>query len=259
MLIVRWKVSGSPKTCYVVALGTIDYQQALDLQLRISAAKKDGYAPDLLLLLEHPPTITLGRSREWHNLLAPEEVLRARGVALHECDRGGDITFHGPGQLVGYPILELGRGERDVHRYMRNLEETLIRALGAFGIASGRIDQFTGVWTARGKIAAMGVHISRWITRHGFALNVRTDLSYFDLIRPCGIVGKGVTSMEALLGFRVDLAQVLEQVTVDFGRVFQRSMVQVPVDLLNEELDLFSHKIPQNNNKNLTTPQAVTG
>jgi lipoate-protein ligase B len=250
-------VSGSPKVCYAVTLGTVGYLQALDLQMRICAAKKEGFAPDVILLLEHPPTITLGRSGEWHNLLVPDEVLRARGVTRCECDRGGDITFHGPGQLVGYPLLQLERNERDVHRYMRNLEETLIRSLAAFGIEAGRAEKFTGVWTARGKIAAMGVHISRWITRHGFALNVWTDLSYFDLIHPCGIVGRSVTSMESILGSPVDFARVLEQVAVEFGRVFQREMVEAPAEILNQELEIFWHNKPLN--KNVTSPQAVVG
>jgi len=220
-------VNEFPKICCAVELGTIDYARALDLQMRICALKREDRLPDVLLLLEHPPTITLGRSGQWRNLLASEEVLRSRGVTRHETDRGGDITFHGPGQLVGYPLLKLGPGERDVHRYMRNLEETLIRALASCGIESHRADKLTGVWTKQGKIAAMGVHISRWITRHGFALNVRTDLSYFDLITPCGLVGKNVASMESVLSKPVEMRQAIDRVIVEFGQVFDRQMIEI--------------------------------
>jgi lipoyl(octanoyl) transferase len=192
--------------------------------MRICASRKLGWEPDVLLLLEHPPTITLGRNGRWHNLLVPEEILRLKGVERFETDRGGDITFHGPGQLVGYPILRLEPSERDVHRYMRNLEECLIRTLQSFGIDSGRNDRYTGVWTSRGKVAAMGVHISRWITRHGFALNVNTDLSYYDLIIPCGISGEQVTSMERLLSRPVSLEEVVKRVAVEFASVFGRDL-----------------------------------
>jgi lipoyl(octanoyl) transferase len=192
--------------------------------MRICASRKLGWEPDVLLLLEHPPTITLGRNGRWHNLLVPEEILRLKGVERFETDRGGDITFHGPGQLVGYPILRLEPSERDVHRYMRNLEECLIRTLQSFGIDSGRNDRYTGVWTSQGKVAAMGVHISRWITRHGFALNVNTDLSYYDLIIPCGISGEQVTSMERLLSRPVSLEEVVKRVAVEFASVFGRDL-----------------------------------
>jgi lipoyl(octanoyl) transferase len=192
--------------------------------MRICASRKLGWEPDVLLLLDHPPTITLGRNGRWHNLLVPEEILRLKGVERFETDRGGDITFHGPGQLVGYPILRLEPSERDVHRYMRNLEECLIRTLQSFGIDSGRNDRYTGVWTSQGKVAAMGVHISRWITRHGFALNVNTDLSYYDLIIPCGISGEQVTSMERLLSRPVNFEEVVKRVAVEFASVFGRDL-----------------------------------
>ena len=194
--------------CAVVWCGCLPYAKALELQLKISRLKKCGYERDVLLLLEHPPVITLGRSAERKNLLAGENDLKARGVDLQETDRGGDITFHGPGQLVGYPVLALQPGERDVREYMRRLEESLIRLLDTYGIESGRDAGYTGVWTTNGKIAAMGVHISRWITRHGFALNINTDLSFFDLIVPCGIPERGITSMEKQLGQRQDLQTV---------------------------------------------------
>jgi lipoyl(octanoyl) transferase len=217
-------VAQSAKWCWAAWLGRIGYRRALDLQMRICASRKLGCEPDVLLLLEHPPTITLGRNGRWHNLLVTDETLVARGVERFESDRGGDITFHGPGQVVGYPILKLEASERDVHRYMRNLEECLIRTLQAFGIESGRDSRYTGVWTSQGKVAAMGVHISRWITRHGFALNVNTDLSYYDLIVPCGIAGKQVTSMERLLARPVSLEEVAGKVAVEFASVFGRDL-----------------------------------
>ena len=164
--------------CIVLWYECIQYSRALDLQMRICESKKRGFAKDVLLLLEHPPTITLGRSGDLNHLLIDKKELSSRGVDFWSVDRGGDITFHGPGQLVGYPILALQAGERDVHNYMRNLEESLIRLLAVYGIEGLREKQLTGVWTREGKIGAMGVHISRWITRHGFALNVNTDLSY---------------------------------------------------------------------------------
>ena len=212
--------------CYTVVFPERqDYAQALELQMRICARKKAGPAPDVLLLLEHPPVITLGRNGDWHNLVVPEEILRARGVTRYRVDRGGDITFHGPGQLVGYPLLKLERHEQDVHGYMRNLEETIIGTLGEYGIQAWREKKLTGVWTGAGKICAMGVHISRWVTRHGFALNVNTNLSFYDLIVPCGLTGKPVTSMKILLGCEIDLREVARKVSGQFGRIFGRRMI----------------------------------
>jgi lipoyl(octanoyl) transferase len=219
-------VAESAKECLVVNLGSVEYAQSLDLQLRLCESKKKGLEPDLLLLLEHPPTITLGRNGKWHNLLVSDEELAARGVRRYEVDRGGDITFHGPGQLVGYLLLQLDSGERDVHRFMWTLEESLIRLLEAYGISASRIPKLTGVWTNGGKIAAMGVHISRWITRHGFALNVNTDLSFYDLIVPCGIVGKSVTSMAKELCRQMDLREIAERYAAQFGAAFHRRTVR---------------------------------
>ena len=227
----------STKVCWAAWLGRIDYRRALDLQMQICAARKLGWEPDVLLLLEHPPTITLGRNGRWHNLLVTDEALSAKGVERFETDRGGDITFHGPGQVVGYPILRLEGSERDVHRYMRNLEECLIRTLQAFGIEGGRNERYTGVWTSQGKVAAMGVHISRWITRHGFALNVDTDLSYYDLIVPCGIAGRQVTSMERLLSLPVSVEEVIKQVAVEFASVFDRELEWRSRESLLKELE----------------------
>jgi lipoate-protein ligase B len=220
----------------VVWLGRTDYEPALELQMSICSAKKCGFEPDVLLLLEHPPTITLGRNGKWHHLLVSEEALRARGVRRFETDRGGDITYHGPGQLVGYPLLKLEGAERDVRLYMHNLEECLIRMLRGTGIEASRDPKHIGVWTPDGKIAAMGVHISRWITRHGFALNVSTDLSYYDLIVPCGIVGKGVTSMGAILGRRIELREAAGHVAAAFGEVFRREVVWKSAEEMGREL-----------------------
>jgi lipoate-protein ligase B len=205
----------------------MEYDRALRLQMRISDAKKRGFVEDVLLLLEHPPTITLGRNGKWNHLLVSEQTLAERGIVRREVDRGGDITYHGPGQLVGYPILELQTGERDVHRYMRNLEDLILRIMNSYGIRGTRRDRFTGVWTDSGKIAAMGVHISRWITRHGFALNVNTDVAGFDLIIPCGISGAGIASMASILNRALYMEEVASRLIPSFGAVFNRSMTLI--------------------------------
>lgn len=213
------------RLCIATYCGRMEYDRALALQMQICELKKREWGNDVLLLLEHPPTITLGRNGRREHMLVSADDLRSRGVECYEVDRGGDITFHGPGQLVGYPLLKLGPEEQDVRLYMRNLEAVLIRVLDQFGIKSSKQEGMTGVWTSAGKIAAMGVHISRWITRHGFALNVNTDLSYFDLIVPCGIAGRGVTAMSALLGKGLNLDDVARAVVDHFGAVFERNMV----------------------------------
>jgi lipoyl(octanoyl) transferase len=203
-------------------LGTIGYQAALDLQKALVEERKAGRIPDQLLLLEHPPVITLGaRNRNASsNVLETQESLALKGVELFETGRGGDVTYHGPGQLVGYPILELPADRRDVHRYVRDLEEVLIQAVSDFGITASRIPGLTGIWVGDQKLAAIGVRISRWVTSHGFALNVNTDLSHFGLIVPCGITDKEVTSMQRLLGRPVPMAEVAEAVVARFERVF---------------------------------------
>jgi len=236
-------VTSSVSFCYALWLGIRDYASVLDLQLKICDSKKQGFEPDVLLLLEHPPTITLGRNGKWNHLLVSEEFLRQRGVGIFEVDRGGDITFHGPGQLVGYPILKLQKGEQDVHQYMRNLEECLIRLLLDFEIEAKRSTQLTGVWTERGKIAALGVHISRWITRHGFALNVNTDLSYFDLIVPCGLAGRRVASMESMISRKIGMELVARRCAEMFGSVFARKVIWIRESELLEKLDDHAHKI----------------
>jgi lipoate-protein ligase B len=182
---------------WIVNLGLIPYAEALELQRSLAAARISGeIAEDVLLLLEHPPVVTLGRGSRAAHLTSSPEFLAARGVELFEVERGGDVTFHGPGQLVGYPIFDLKRHKQDLHWYLRQVEEALIRALAGFGIAAERNAGYTGVWTAGRKIASIGVHARDWVTWHGFALNVTTDLSYFDLIVPCGISEVRMTSME---------------------------------------------------------------
>jgi lipoate-protein ligase B len=228
------------KDCIAVWCGRIDYAEALNLQMEACALKKRGLDQDILLLLEHPPTITLGRNAKRDHLLVGETILQSRGVGLWNVDRGGDITFHGPGQLVGYPLLLLDGGERDVHGYMRKLEESLIALLAVYGIEGTRDPKFTGVWTRDGKIAAMGVHISRWITRHGFALNVNTDLSYYDLIVPCGLVGRNVTSIQKQLSCAVELEEIADRYVSEFGQVFNRTMTRMNEQELRNQLMCFA-------------------
>jgi lipoyl(octanoyl) transferase len=215
-------------------LGTVAYAAALVLQQDLVERRRRGEIPDQLLLLQHPHVITLGvrvRQDRSHIVAAPD-LLAARGVSVHESGRGGDVTYHGPGQLVGYPILELEPGRRDLHRYVRDIEETLIRALARFGVAAGRVPALTGVWAGREKLAAIGVRVSRWITSHGFALNVTTDLDYFRLIVPCGIADRGVTSLARLLGdvppMQAVETAVAEELCAVFGRTLAREHVTPP-------------------------------
>lgn len=211
------------RDCQVRELGRVDYGRALQLQQELVDARKLGRIPDQLLLLEHPHVITLGRNGRLENLLAGEDVLARAGISFYPADRGGDVTYHGPGQLVGYPILDLREWKRDVGAYVRGVEQALIDTLAGFGIAAGRIPKLTGVWVDGRKIAAIGVHISRWVTSHGFALNVDTDLSYFQYIVPCGLT-RPVTSM-AQLGARASLPEVARSLARHFGRVFDCEMV----------------------------------
>jgi lipoyl(octanoyl) transferase len=209
--------------CHVRRPGRMEYGAAFELQRRLVDERKRGAIPDQLLLVEHPHTITLGRNGRLENLLAGEEALRAAGIAFHPTDRGGDITYHGPGQAVGYPILDLREWKRDVGAYVRALEEVMILALADFGVSAGRVCGCTGAWVGDRKIGAIGVHISRWVTSHGFALNVNPDLSYFGYIVPCGLA-KPVTSM-AELGARASLADVNERLAARFGQVFDREII----------------------------------
>ncbi len=271
----------------ILQLGTLDYATGLALQRKLVELRKEGRIGDVLLLLEHTAVITLGRNAQRSNIVAAPELLAQRGVQVFECDRGGDVTFHGPGQLVGYPIFDLrGMSSSDGKRrtmgaieYVRNLEEVLIRACADFGIATKRICGLTGVWTGEdgsascwappqwrqaastaagetpalreesfveGKIAAIGVHISRGVTSHGFALNVNTDLSYFDLIVPCGITAKPVTSMEKELGRPVSMRDVAQSVSRNLGVVFGSQMLWLEsLDALLGPQDV-PLKVPEN-------------
>jgi lipoyl(octanoyl) transferase len=207
-------------------LGLVPYADALELQKQLVEQRRANEIPDQLLLLQHPPVITLGVKGDGgrSHIVASEERLAEEGISVHETGRGGDVTYHGPGQLVGYPIIDLNPDRRDVHRYVRDLEEVLIRAVAAFGIAAGRSPGLTGVWVGEGKVAAIGVRIARWITSHGFALNVDTNLDHFALIIPCGITDKSVTSMEKLTGRQVAMADVETVVSRAFAEVFGRQI-----------------------------------
>ncbi len=207
-------------------LGRVPYGEAEALQRAMREEVKRG-GDDRLLLLEHPHVFTLGRNATRADVLASDGWLSARGVAIAECDRGGQVTYHGPGQLVGYPVLNLSPDRRDVRRYVRDLEEVLVRTLADFGVAAvPRAEQaFIGCWVGEEKIASIGVHLSRWVTTHGFALNVSTDLSYFAGIVPCGLTGVGVTSVERLTGRRPALAEVAARCAAHFGAVFGRDLL----------------------------------
>ena len=197
----------------------MEYGAAYQVQKQTELAVRERREPDTLLLVEHPHVLTVGRRATRAGILAAPELLAARGVAVHETNRGGKMTYHGLGQLVGYPIINLSPEREDVHRYVRDLEEVLIRALSDFRIETFRIEGLTGVHTSRGKVAAIGVHIARWVTTHGFALNVNTDLSFFNLILPCE--GEPVTSMKEILGRPVPLAEVADRVVARFAEVFE--------------------------------------
>ena len=222
------------RECCYRDLGRLGYGAASDVQRELVAQRKQALIPDQLLLVEHPHTITLGRNGHMENLLASEEILSRAGIEFHATDRGGDITYHGPGQLVGYPILDLREWKRDVGAYVRAVEQVIIGTLDEFGIAAYGVDGLTGVWVDGRKIAAIGIHISRWVTSHGFALNVNTNLSYFQYIVPCGLA-KPVTSIEAL-GVKTDFQEVSELVARQFGRVFEREMTGQALSVLTESI-----------------------
>jgi lipoyl(octanoyl) transferase len=213
---------GPTRPLLVQRLGRVPYAQGLEVQGRLVALRQQQAIPDTLLLLEHEPVVTLGRNARRENLLLPDDELRRRGIEVFETGRGGDVTYHGPGQVVGYPILDLGPDRRDVHRYVRDLEEVMIRTCTDYGVAAGRVAGLTGTWVGADKIGAIGVRIARWVTSHGFAFNVGTDLSPFGLIVPCGIRERGVTSLAQLLGRPVDLAESMDRLTAHFAAVFDR-------------------------------------
>ena len=215
-------------------LGRVEYADGLELQRRFQEARRENLVPDTLLLLEHPPVLTLGRAAKEGNILLPPEVLAEKGVEVFETDRGGDVTYHGPGQIVGYPLMHLGPGRQDVRKYVRAIEELMIRTVADYGITATRIEKWPGVWVENSrkggprKIAALGVHLSRWYTKHGFALNVRTNLSHFELIVPCGIKEAGVTSMSEELGRDVPVAEVEDRIAHHFREVFDCDVSLAP-------------------------------
>ena len=248
------------KSCQIVELGLIGYADAYALQKRLVAARKADAIGDVLLLCEHTPVITQGRNGKREHLLVSENVLLQRNVEFYETSRGGDVTYHGPGQLVGYPILQLGAIRKDVVWYVRMLEEVMIRASGEFGVSAHREEGKTGIWVTneerdftqsaqrtqssqREKLGAIGVHISRWVTSHGFAYNVSTDLRNFDLIVPCGIAGRRATSLEKLLGRAVNLAEVTPRMARHFGDVFELEMKAGSREELFEKLEMAEQSI----------------
>jgi lipoyl(octanoyl) transferase len=210
-------------------LGRVGYANALDLQRRFLEWRKAG-GPDALLLLEHPPVLTLGRGAHAENIVASNQRLSDLGIEVYETDRGGDVTYHGPGQLVGYPLMHLVPGQQDVRKYVRRLEEVVSRTLADFGLAATRIQKWPGVWLENPdrKIAAIGVHLSRWYTRHGFALNVNPDLTHFEAIVPCGISEASVTSMQRELGVEIPISKVEYRVAAHFESVFETDVHLAP-------------------------------
>src|SRR5688572_4694930 len=221
------------RTCEFRDLGRMAYQPAFELQQQLVDRRKRGLIPDQLLIVEHPHVITLGRNARDAHVLASPEVLERAGIDLCPTDRGGDVTYHGAGQIVGYPILDLREWKRDAAAYVRGIEQAIIDALSDFGIAGGRLNGATGVWVRKAKIAAIGVHLSRWVTSHGFALNVDTDLNYFRYIVPCGLT-KPVTSLREQ-GCQASRTRVIQALAGHFGRVFQTQVVE-PVLTMEQNL-----------------------
>jgi len=228
------------KICWLVDLGLIPYGPACELQRRLIEARKARAIPDVLLLCEHPHVVTLGRNAKREHLLASKQLLTEMNVELRSTDRGGDITYHGPGQIVGYPILDLTKHRRDVRWYVEQLEEVMIRTTADFGIIARRIEGQHGVWidgpSGEEKLGALGVHLSHWVTSHGFAYNVSTDLRYFDLIVPCGIADKRATSLEHALGRDVSIEEARARVALHFSQVFDCELVHVDPRSLEETL-----------------------
>ncbi len=208
-------------------LGFIDYKEAWDLQHDVFAKRVDNNINDTFFMLEHPNTYTLGKVANKENLIGSEEYLKSKGISVYEIDRGGDITYHGPGQIVGYPIIDLKNWKQDTHLYLRNLEEIIIQVCNDYGLNAGRKKEYTGVWIEDRKICAIGVKISRWVTMHGFAFNVNTDLNLFDGIIPCGIKGKEVTSLAKELNKELNIEEVKEKILEKFIIMFNYSELQI--------------------------------
>jgi len=204
----------------VYQFGLVGYREAYHLQTKLLRSKLDGETADALVLLEHPPTITIGKSGKLGNVLASHAQLVKEGVSLFFADRGGDVTYHGPGQLVGYPIIDLRQRERDVHKYVHDIEEVIIRTLGSFSISAGRDKGHPGVWVKNEEVAAIGIRIRKWITMHGFALNVKPDLKYFSFINPCGFRNRQATSISKLLSEDVPMEAVIQRLIFYFSEVF---------------------------------------
>ena len=223
--------------CWVVRAGTMEYGVALSLQRSLLTARRSGLIDNVLLLLEHPPTYTIGRRlRAEDHLLYGEETLKARGIRVYETDRGGDITCHGPGQLVGYTIFDISDWYHDVYRYLRDLEEVIIRLLEDFGIDARRLEGITGVWAGDGKVAALGIRISRWIAMHGFSVNVNPDLTLYEGIVPCGLADREVTSIERILGRRISMAEVETSLLRHLDGVFDLSFDEMTLAELQQRL-----------------------
>jgi lipoyl(octanoyl) transferase len=245
----RILVSEGRKIGWVVDLGLIAYRPALELQRRLVDARKAGAIPDVLLLCEHPHVITLGRNGKREHLRASGRLLAQMNAEFQPTDRGGDITYHGPGQIVGYPILDLTEHRRDVRWYVAHLEEIMIRTSAEFGVAAKRIEGKHGIWvgtpSGKEKLGALGVRLSCWVTSHGFAYNVSTDLRYFDLIVPCGIVGSRATSLERVLGRSVRTEDVRPGIAAQFGDVFGREMITLSRRELDEKLAALVNQQPE--------------
>lgn len=222
----------------VVLAGLMDYQEALKMQKRLLQLRQAGKIQDILLLLEHPPVITLGKRGKDTNILMPEDLLKSKGIKIYRIDRGGDVTYHGPGQIVGYPIMDLKNHGKDIRKFVRNIEEVFIRLLKEeYNITAGRDPEHTGVWVGEEKITAIGLSIKRWVSMHGFAFNVNTNLDHFNLINPCGIIDKGVTSLEKIVGHPLNMDKVIDQVIKYFSRVFGVE-VQISKEALKNNYDL---------------------
>ncbi|HEX7155535.1 MAG TPA: lipoyl(octanoyl) transferase LipB [Thermoanaerobaculia bacterium] len=247
--------STAMRKCELHQLHLVTYENGMQLQQKLVELRQREEIADQLLMLEHPPVITLGRGGDANNLLAPPEALQAQRVRFFETTRGGDITYHGPGQIVGYPILHLGEGNRDIRKYVTNLEEVLIRTVAHYGITAERIEGKRGIWVGQNKIAAIGVRIARWVTSHGWALNVNTNLDHFRFITPCGLHGMGVTSLSRELGRAVPTQEVREVLARTFAEVFGRELVPRPETLRlvkvlvhDDDRILLLHRKPERGN-----------
>lgn len=229
---------GFERRGYVIDIDLIDYRRAWDFQREVVAAKVESDLPDILILLEHNPVITLGRRGNRQHILASPKVLTAEGIQVYHVERGGQVTYHGPGQIVGYPILDLRNWHRDVSWYILNLEEVLIRTLGDFGIEGTRNGLNRGVWVGDSKIGSIGVAITRWVTYHGFSLNVSPNMTHYEFITPCGLEGIEVTSMRGLLGKEPDHRQVRDGILCHFQQVFEMGLVRTDMEELGKALEM---------------------